>query len=174
MGANFVGQNRVRCPESATVCEACVVVMAGRPPDTLRMHSHLFDGLSWLRLTKADKTTMRAWLRRPKGAGWFAAIADSGKKHIIPWAPVNGAGSGVVLFEERVVTLGPWELVEAMEDLLTQGVRKPELERGDYGPRAWHQAAAGVQAFERAWGTKWRASGWFELGVWLAQRKDIE
>lgn len=45
MGVTFVGQNRVRAPESGLVCEACVCVMAGKPPDTWRMYSVLYaDG----------------------------------------------------------------------------------------------------------------------------------
>lgn len=43
LGSNFVGRNRVRAPDSLHVCESCVVCMAGRPPDTLRMTSHFVD-----------------------------------------------------------------------------------------------------------------------------------
>lgn len=176
MGVTFVGQNRVRAPESPLVCEACVVVMGGRPPDTLRLTSHLVDDRGWLTPNKGDKPLQRAWLRGPKQGEWFAAIADSGKKHVIPWAPLNPAGSpprqGQVLFEERLVTLGDWMLVDTLSELLTAGATKEEIERGAYGPGAWSRVgAAAIRDFERAWAHA-RDGGWFALAVWLAQRDE--
>src|ERR1700678_1889135 len=101
MGASFTGKNRVRCVESGEVCEPCVWAMAGKPPDTLRMTSHVVDDRGWLRPNKGGKPLQREWLRGPKQGQWFAAIADSGKKHVIPWAPMNPAdlpaGVGEVL-----------------------------------------------------------------------------
>lgn len=173
MGVTFVGQNRVRAPDSDWVCEACVVCMAGKPPDTFRMTSHLVDDRGWLRPNKGDKTGMRAWLRGPKTGEWFAAVADSGKKHLIPWAPMNTAGAwGRVLFEERVVSLGDWGLLDAMTCLLSSGVRKEEIDRGEYGPRAWVLAGReAIGSFERRWGAL-RSGGWFDLGLWLSQREE--
>lgn len=43
MGANFTGQNRVRAPHSTVVCEPCVWACEVRPPDALRMYTHLYE-----------------------------------------------------------------------------------------------------------------------------------
>lgn len=178
MGANFVGQNKVRAPSSDHVCESCVVVMSGRPPDTLRMYSHLFDAGrdEYHRLNKGDKPQIRAWLRGWHVGPWFAAIADSGQKHVIPWTPVNppGASTGTVLFEETLIKLpGPdgWELVDALASLLTDGATKEETARGEYGAGAWGRCATAIAAFEAQWGGN-RGSGWFDLALWLAQRDE--
>ena len=176
-GANFTGQNRVRCQESAHVCEACVVVMAGRPPNTERFWTHLVDGDSHVRVNKGSKPTIRDFLRRRKTGMWFAAIADSGQKHIIPWAPLNAPHQtgGVVLFEEAIVTLprddAGWRLLDELAELLTDGTTKEELSSGDYGPRAWQLLGARLRAFEAAFG-ELRGGAWFELAVWLAQRDE--
>lgn len=171
MGANFTDQNRVAVPVSEWVCEGCVIVMAGRPPDTQRMFSHLVDGEHWLRCNKADKGRMRAWLRAvPKRGPWFAAIADSGQKHLVPWAPINHPSFvGRVNFEGRIITLGDWALVDEMAELLTLGATKEEMSTGNYGPRAWALCGARLRAFIARVEQR---SGWFDLALWLAQRDE--
>lgn len=175
-GASFTGQNRVRCVESSTVCEPCVWAMAGKPPDTLRLTSHLVDGRGWLRPNKGAKPAQREWLRDAKVGSWFAAIADSGKKHVVPWAPVNPAGlragTGDVLFEERQTRLGDWRLVDDLSSLLTAGASKEHVESGDYAPYAWALCADEIRAFEDRWSGE-RASDWWSLALWLAQRDEI-
>lgn len=173
MGSNFVGQNRVRAPGSHHVCEACVVCMSGKPPDTFRMTSHLLDERGWVQLNKGGKAHMRDWLRGPKRGEWLAAIADSGQKHVIPWTPINppGAQAGRVMFEERPVTLGDWALIDDATILLTAGATKEEMSRGDYGPRAWELCGAPLRDFEDRYRGE-RGGGWFELAVWLAQRDE--
>jgi hypothetical protein len=174
MGANFTGQNRVRCIESRHVCEACVSVMAGRPPDTERMWTHLVEGDKHVRVNKGDKPEMRAFLRRGHSKPWFAAIADSGKKHVIPWAPINPPSfksGGAVMFEDMLVQVPPtFELVDAMSELLTLGATKEEIERGDFA-NAWQRCAPELRAFEERHGCH-RGSPWFVLAVWLAQRDE--
>jgi hypothetical protein len=174
-GAQFTGQNRVRCVESGLVCEPCVWAMAGKPPDTLRMTSHLFDGRGWLLPNKGAKPLQRSWLRGAKSGPWFAAIADSGKKHVVPWTPVNPeglrAGTGQVLFEERLVTLGDWTLVDDLSSLLTAGASKETIETGEYHAGAWSLCAEEIEAFEARWSSE-RASDWWALAVWLAQRDE--
>lgn len=178
MGSNFVGQNRVRMPSAQHVCEACVHVMAGRPPDTARMYSWLVDDRGVLRLNKGDKPRMREWLRSPKQGPWFAAIADSGKKHVIPWAPVNPAGTRLarVMFEEMEVTIPSdeahgWGLVDSAANLLTAGATKAEISSGVYGVGAWARCEHEIRAFETEHGAR-RGAAWFELAVWLAQRDE--
>ena len=176
MAATFVGQNRARALESSHVCEACGYVMAGKPPDTLRMTSHLVDDRGWQRYHKGHKPAIRAWLRGPKDGEWFAAVADTGQKHVVPWTPINpsGAAIGRVLFEERLVTIGDWAIVDALTALLTAGATKEETIRGEYGPRAWQLAGPMLRTFESSFGARERGGGWFELAVWLAQRNELE
>ena len=179
LGSNFVGQNRARAIESGVVCEACVVVMAGRPPDTLRMYTNLVEGSAHEKLNKGHKPAMRAFLRRRHVGQWFAAIADSGQKHVIPWCPVNPPGSrgGRVMFEEMLVTLPAtedgWGIVDEITALLTMGATKEEIGTGAYGPRAWQLCGATLRAFEERRGRD-RLSPWFDLAVWLAQRDEAE
>lgn len=176
-GANFTGQNRVRCPESDFICEACVVVMAGRPPNTERLWTHLVEGASHVRVNKAQKPIMREFLRRAHLAPWGAAIADSGQKHICPWAPLNPPNQtgGVILFEEAIVDLPRdehgWSLLHELREVLTDGATKEEIGRGEYGPRAWQLLGGRVRAFEDTWGHL-RGGAWFDLALWLAQRDE--
>lgn len=178
MGTNFTGQSRARCPSSTAVCEACVSVMAGRPPNTERMWSHLVEGASHVRVNKGSKPAMRAFLRRSHASSWFAAIADTGQKHIVPWCPVNAPNQtgGQVLFEESLVILPSsedgWRLMDDITTALTAGATKEEIGRGDYGSRAWqllgHEA---LRALEGSLATH-RGGSWFELALWLAQRDE--
>lgn len=149
-GANFVGQNRVKAPESEYVCPACVYLCSrlspvpGRPPKegkklggNFRNYSHLFDQNGYVNASKAEKRTVLAWLRSGHTGSWFAAIADSGQKHLLPWAPINPDGTprGVVLFEEQLVVLpvaAGWGIVDGMVELLSLGVSKEELSTGQY------------------------------------------
>lgn len=176
-GSNFVGQNRVRCPPSEHVCEGCVTVMAGKPPNTERMWTHLVEGATHVRVNKGSKPLMREFLRRHHSEPWFAAIADTGQKHVLPWCPVNPANQsgGSVLFEEALVTLPAegrgWTVMGALEELLTAGATKEEIERGDYGPRAWQLCEARVRSFEEEWGHL-RGGHWFSLALWLSQRDE--
>jgi hypothetical protein len=175
-GANFTGQNRVRCIESEIVCEPCVVAMAGRPPDTLRMYSHLVEvGSKHEQVNKGQKPRIREFLRGPHPGEWFAAIADSGKKHVIPWTPVNPArlapGTGRVMLEERLVALGNWQLVDDLTVLLTAGASKETAETGEYNAGAWAICGNEIRAFEARWSGE-RASDWWALALWLAQRDE--
>lgn len=180
MGSNFTGQNKVRCASATHVCEACVLVMSGKPPDTERMYSHFVEGDSWLRVNKGQKPAMREFLRRTKAAPWFAAIADSGQKHVIPWTPVNAAGQagGRVLFEEALVELprddAGWSMLDDIALMLTDGATKDEILPGHWGPRAYSLIGPErIEAFESAWGGM-RGGAWFELAVWLAQRDEAK
>jgi len=112
----------------------------------------------------------------PKSGAWFAAIADTGQKHVLPWTPMNFAGHGgsrgTVRFEEQNVRLGSFDLVDAMCGLLTAGATKDELASGHYTPRAWQLAQSEIEAFEESHGRPLRGGAWFSLSVWLAQRDE--
>lgn len=197
MGASYTGQNRVRCPESIWVCEPCLHVMSriapvpGRPPGegkkfggNFRNFSHLWEAAPggapafYANASKAEKPTILAFLRRIHLGAWFAAIADSGQKHILPWVPVNPAHAarGVVLFDEQVVKLPAgvpgWKLVDDMAALLTVGATKDELSSGSYSPRTWRNHQSPVRNFETTWGEPKRGGAWFGLALWLAQRDE--
>lgn len=177
MGQNFTGQNRARCPSSSLVCEACVAAMAGRPPDTERMWSHLVEGDEHVRVNKGGKPAIRDFLRRTHRGPWFAAIADTGQKHIIPWCPVNAPrqGGGRVLFEETLVELprteAGWRLLDQIAEALTDGLTKEEIGSGEYGSRAWQLLGERLRTLESTWSVL-RGGSWFELAVWLAQRDE--
>jgi hypothetical protein len=201
MGSLFVGQNKVRAPESFVVCEACVFVCArsspvpGKPATgtkiakdgsvveksaNFRNFSHLVeftgDGFRHIAASKGEKHLIRAFLDSEHRGPWFAAIADSGQKHIIPWTPINHGGrggrGGRVLFEEQLVTTGdPW-LVTEITSLLSLGVTKEEIGSGEYGFLSWKYAGVVVAEFEAKHGSGGRRSAWFDLALWLAQRDE--
>jgi hypothetical protein len=209
MGANFLGQNKVRCWESNAVCEACCCVTAWTTPMAMpvpgaeliaaanaekkavarakklaeggklgkerdlgwRLFSVLYEAGEVLAINKAGKPRILEWLRRPHKAPWFAAIADSGQKHVVPWCPVNAGPIGRVLFEERELTLGDFALVDDTSALLTAGATKDEIASGQYEPRTWMLCPDAIDAFEARWSHE-RASSWFELSTWLAQRNE--
>lgn len=176
MGSNFVGQNRVRSPQSAHVCEPCIWAMGGRGTEAMRMWTHLYDAGEYVRVNKAHKPQIREFLRKPKRGPWFAAIADSGQKQILPWVPVNppGCKRGRVLMDETFVALpddSGWQLVDDMTQLLTDGATKAGVERGEYGPGEWARCPEAIRAFEDKWGHL-RGGAWFGLALWLAQRDE--
>lgn len=186
-GANFTDQDKARCPFSTVVCEPCVWATAwnvppGFPPPppgkkglNLRLFSHLYDDRGYIALNKASKPAILKWLREPKQGQWFAAIADSGQKHVLPWTPLNAADSrGTVRFEERNVALPrdfDWVLIDDLIELLTLGVTKDELSTGRYSMLSGQHSAEQLRVFESAHG-RLRGSPWFDLALWLSQRDE--
>ncbi len=179
-GANFTGQSRVRYPRGQAICEPCLWVMA-RNSDVpgltgnWRNYSVLYAaGEPLVIKSKGDKPAVLAWLRRAHRAPWFAALAASGQKHVVPYVPINGAGRAVALFDEELVALPSapegWRIVDDLAALLTAGATKEEVERGEYAG-ALSRCEADVRAFERAYGHL-RGSAWFALVVFLAQRDE--
>lgn len=185
-GATFTDQNKLRCVAARVVCEACVWACAWNPPPgvvnppgkkglNLRLFSHLYDARGYVYANKADKAAIRAWLSAPKSPPWFAAIADSGQKHIIPWAALNlDPFVGYVRFEERDVPADCRLLAEAVDvtcALLTAGATKAEIETGGYRPETWMRCEAQLREYEARFGAE-RGGGFFELVLWLSQRDE--
>lgn len=185
-GASFTGQNRVRHPVGTHVCEPCVQVCSrvapvpGRPPKpgkkfggNFRNYSHLYDAGDYANASKGEKPAILAFLQGDKSGPWFAAIADSGQKHVLPWAPVNPGGGrgGRVLFDEQLVTVGDLGLIEDMAAFLTAGATKEEIGLGEYRPQTWLRCRDAVHTFEREWAHA-RGGGWWSLSLWLAQRDE--
>lgn len=190
-GASFTGQNKVMNPIGRWVCEPCVSICArntpvpGRPPKegktfggNFRNYSHLYDAGDYANASKGEKPAIRAFLSASHKGPWFAAIADSGQKHVIPWAPINPAGSrrGRVMFEETEVTIPkPHEqaLIDHMIDLLTAGATKESVGTGEYTPGEWQRCEAQIKHFESHW-SYLRQSPWWRLALFLAQRDEAE
>lgn len=191
-GSNYTDQNRARCPTAEYVCEACVHVQSWvNPPGRVtaegkargfnfRMVSHLFErgwegvqAPEYANATKGEKPLIRSFLERDHGGMWFAAIADSGQKHVLPFVQWNPRGrSGVVLLDELVVKVpSTLDLVGEMTALLTAGATKEEIESGRYGQRAYALCCERVLSFERA-NASHRGGAWFTLALWLAQRDE--
>lgn len=186
-GASFTDQNKCRSQGATMICEACAwacswVVPPGHEPPppgkkgvNLRLFSHLYDAGQYRYANKADKPAIRAWLRAPKRGPWFAAIADTGQKHIIPWTPMNLGSHGAVLFEERLIELprtdDEWRILDDAIALLTAGATKEELERGEYRADTWRRCSGQIRDFEEAH-SGLRGGAFFALVVWLAQRDD--
>lgn len=194
LSSNFTDQNKVRLPASEMVCEACCYICSwteppGRPSKEgskkgthWRMFSHLWeDGWEGIQAPgyanahKGEKPTIRAFIEREHQGLWFAAITDSGKKHVIPWAKMNARGrSGIVsLDDQNVAVPRDVSLVETMTRLLTLGASKQDIETGNYSPYSYERCAKEIVEFEAAEGAA-RNSGWFMLALWLAQRDEDE
>jgi hypothetical protein len=188
MGAQFTGQNRIKASWSNRVCEPCMFVMSanspvpGRPPKEGSKHggrfcnySHLWEaGGTYSNASKGEKSIIRDFLRCEHPERWFAAIAESGQKHVLPWTPINSSGRcGLVLFDEQIVKVPPTLiLVDDMTAILTAGVTKEEGLSGDYSTRSWEKCAEKIKEFEEEHGSKQRNGGWFKLAIWLAQRDE--
>lgn len=186
-GANFTDQNKLRAPWSDRVCEPCAWVHAWVPPPghpedptkkkgvNVRLFSHFWsEGGDYFYANKANKPAMREWLRAPKQGAWWAAITDSGQKHILPWTPVNPPGArGAVRFEEEDVEVGDWSLLDDMTELLTDGVTKEELETGEIRTLSWRWSGDRLRELEKRFGAI-RGAAWWTLCLWLAQRDEDE
>lgn len=186
-GSSFTDQNKVKCTSSDHVCAACIwghswVQPPGYPPAPpgkrgvcLRLFSHLWDGRGYVYANKGGKDVIRDWLRGEKSGQWFAAVADTGQKHVLPYTQINPAGAtrGLIRFEERDVIMGDWQLLDDATELLTDGVTKEAVDAGEYSANQWVDSAAYIREFEKKWG-RLRGSGWFDLCLWLAQRDEAE
>lgn len=188
ISSSFVDQNKCLAPGSEYVCSACVWACRwSQPPDMpadptknrggscLRQWTHLYEGGTYSRFNKGNKPAILAWLRAPKRSPWFAAIADSGQKHVLPWTPLNhGTTRGAIRFETATLRLPDatgWLLVDDMVDALSAGLTKDEIGKGDYRVRNWSQNADVIRQFESTWSGA-RGSGWWQLALWLAQRRE--
>jgi hypothetical protein len=187
LGSSYTDQNRARHPMATHVCEACVFVhsrispVPGRPPKkgkkyggNWRNYAHLWEsGVGYSNASKGEKPAIREFLEREHVGDWFAAIADSGQKHVLPFTPMNGPGrSGVVMLDDlRVLVPDDVSLVAIMTDLLTRGCTKEGLETGRHNVGAFERIGEDLLSFEREHGRR-RGSPWFTLALWLAQRDE--
>lgn len=193
LGSAYTGQNRVKCPDSPIVCEPCVLIhsrtfpVPGRPPKegktaggNWRNYTVLceeVEGVPCLvTATKGEKEIIREWLLREKRGPWFAAIAESGQKHVIPGAPMNPPGvGGRLMFEESIVSFesASWWLVDLLCDALTEGLTKASLSSGEYTVSQWQEFRYVITSIEPRLSAD-RGSAWFDLAIFLAQAKEEE
>lgn len=193
LGKSFTDHARVKNPSGSHICEACCCVMSRTSPvlgrdakdgkkfgANFRNVSHLWEhGWSgkqapgYQNCSKGEKPAMRAFLEREHAATWFAALGDSGQRHVLPFATINGPGrAGVVLFDEQIVQVPrDTSLIASMTDLLTAGATKAEIESGRFGDGAWRRCEAQIREFEAA-NKSYRGTPWFTLALWLAQRDE--
>lgn len=170
-----------RAPDSAHVCDGCILVRgrAVNPPTResgwFCNFSHFIDADRYENASKGEKPRILAWLRGEKRGPWACVIADTGQKHLVCYAPINPPGSrGRVRFEEADVALPSedgWRIVDDLVALLTAGATKEEIETGRYSARAHALCGDAVQAFERTHG-RLRGGAWLSLALWLAQRDE--
>lgn len=192
--AGFTTGNRVRCPSSTTVCEPCVFICSrlspvpGRPPapgkklgGNFRNYSHcaeiVGDEISYCNASKAEPERVVEFLRRPKRGRWWCAVAESGQKHAIPWAPPNGPGiRGVVAFDDVTVTIPEgkrWGLLDRIETLLLLGVPRGAIADGRWSVDMCRKHGDALREFDDRWGHE-RGGSWFALCIHLAKNRSKE
>ena len=200
MSSSYTDQNRVARPASTHVCESCGFITSrlspvpGRPAKegksfggNYRNYSHLWES-GWcappcgedteslgeyVNASKGQKPLIRSFLERKHTGDWFAAIADSGQKHVLPYTTINAPGrGGVIMFDDAIVNVPvDTSLIGVMVQLLTDGATKEEIERGDYRPVTWQRIGKDrLREFERSHGKN--RGHWFALSIWLAQRDE--
>ena len=180
--------------ESTHVCDACTFVSSrvspvpGRPPKdgkkfggNFRNYSHgaelLPNGeVDYVNASKAETPVLVSFLDRAGSRGpWALALATSGQKHVIPYAPVNAPGAAVVLlaFEDLIVradksTLS--RLIAVMNEVRRASLCSAEaIASGTYHPKDLARAMPTVVAFEREY-SRMRGGGVFEVAAFLTSK----
>jgi hypothetical protein len=145
-----------------------------------RMYSHVWErggasmhGPGYLNADKGDKPWLREFILREHSGDWFAAIADSGKKHVVPFATLNPPGrSGVVMLDDLPVMVpDDTALTPRMCALLTAGPSKAEIEAGQYAHQNYARCMRQILEFEELHAAE-RGGAWFRLSLWLSQRDE--
>lgn len=131
LGANFTDRTMFHAPHSSRVCDACLAVCSGKPPATVRMWTIVATpgktlppsaekAANWIGqhrgiclTSKADTTPVIDTLLNPPDTEWLVSVAESGQKHVLPYAGVNQGPSGVIRMETLDVpyTCENWEHV---------------------------------------------------------------
>jgi hypothetical protein len=160
-------------------CHACQFCTAESAPglaervgkdkqQKMRNYSHFALNGVWTPLSKGDKRRMRELLF---AGAEVVVIADSGQKHLLPWARL-----GWWTFETTISRPFPEHLthiLNTIEPLYNGGISKIEIETGQYDPRrilaigldAWRVAEKQIKT--------WRGTVPLALALFLAQKEDV-
>lgn len=160
------------------ICQACQFCTAEAAPgladrlgkdkqQKMRNYSHFVCAGVWHPLSKGVKGEMRRLLMDNPAV---AVIADSGQKHLLPWARV-----GWWTFELEIIRPFPallTEILSVIEPLYQGGITKAEIETGRYSHRG--MMAVGLGDWRKAEDRirQWRGGLPLQLALFLAQREE--
>lgn len=152
LGANFTDRGMFRADGSGRVCAACLWCCSGKPPATVRMWSIVAapgqvlpasNPKAWLQDTgglylgaRGDVTgaLVDSVLCAPPEGDWHVSVAQSGQKHVLPYADVNhGPTRWRVRFETVTITATPSQWVHVRSRALAirrLGVPEPAVLAG--------------------------------------------
>lgn len=117
LGQNFTDRGLFMAPHAPRVCWGCVSICSGSPPRTWRQWTvvatpsrHLPPSQekagAWLGqnfglclTSKKDTSPVIDTLLDPPDGPWVVSIAESGQKHVLPYADVNYGNAGFVRME---------------------------------------------------------------------------
>jgi hypothetical protein len=122
-GPSFTDYDRLVSPTSPWLCVPCSWSLGSKPPETFRLWSVVYRAdrpaapsnpkaflqSPALHLTaKNDVREIVDVLTAPPDCEWAVAVASSGQKHTLPFAPLNvGAGPWQVQFEGHRIACAP-------------------------------------------------------------------
>ena len=117
LGSNFTDRGLFSSPHSDRVCWACVAICSGSPPRTFRQWTIVATpgrelapsqpkATAWIGqhegiclTSKANTTPVIDTLLDPPAGPWVVSIAESGQKHVAPYAEINHGNTGTVRME---------------------------------------------------------------------------
>ena len=178
LGANFTDRTMFSSPDSAHVCWACTAICSGKPPRTFRQWTVVaapgvklapsqekaatwigqHDGLCLT--SKANTSPIIDTLLDPPDSVWVVSIAESGQKHVLPYADINHGDSGVVRMEtidvayDKPVFRHVFDHALALRRLgqsaeaITEGAPKFIKTRADL--KTWHTHTDALNPYRRA------------------------
>jgi hypothetical protein len=192
LGSSFTDHHLARAPWSGYICTACVWAMRGKPPHTIRMWSSvwrsdegakpshpkcLFDAPGLHLAGRDDLSEVRRVLLSPPQGAWFAAIAESGQKHILPWSNVNIGETWTVRMDSIDVAGTSDKLACILfhvASLRLLGLRRDDVVSGR--PPAISVAKAGVKEARRHLKAlaPYSGSGVLSLAVFLTTKETLD
>jgi hypothetical protein len=159
----FTSHNAARCPDSKYLCDRCAWCIPLRAfywNETKGKYSAIYSrNWSWLlngdnsypkfgdAITEGKDTLqvvtelptrilLREWLRQPPAPPFTICIAESGQKHILPWAlEANSRDYFPVQFELDTLHIYRstfTHLLTRYEELMAMGFSKTEINSGNY------------------------------------------
>lgn len=192
-GKSFTDPAHLRA-RSDRVCEACAWAVTGRGMDQVRMWSILArtdielppSNPKAVFATKHVHFTSRADMRAvvdtladPPGGDWMVCVAESGQKHVLPYAHVNtGAGRWSVRMDAATIDATPKDFTHVLGHVLPLrsaghtadevNTLQPSWARLGTRPdvERWQQHATALQP--------WRASGLLKLVNFVINKEHME